>query len=160
MVGCVAWLALLLSLAALVLAWAAFRHSGGRLDALLDERGAALDGMVGLGAARDAVGRGERAARWRAALAAAETRLEGRRAELEARRDLAGARQEIDSVRRDLARAFADAGAAARSRWQTLDGDLDRLDRQLRDGSSQALSTLDGVVERIRNALGGDGGRR
>ena len=125
MVGCVAWLALLLSLAALVLAWAAFRHSGARLDGLLDDRGAALDGMIGLGAARDALGRGERAARWRSAL------------------------------------AFADAGAAARSRWQTLDGDLDRLDRQLREGSSEALATLDGVVERIRHVLGGGaGGRR
>lgn len=155
MAGCVAWLALLLSLAALVLAWAAFRHSGARLDALLDERGAALDGMIGLGGAREALGRGERAARWRAALAAAETRLQGRRAELETRRDFAGARQEVDAVRADLARAFADAGAAARLRWQALDGDLDRLDRQLREGSSEALATLDGVVERIRHALGG-----
>jgi hypothetical protein len=157
-VGCVAWLALLMSLAALVLAWAAFRHAGGRLDALLDERGAALDGMIGLGAARDALGRGESAARWRAALEEAEARLQGRRAELETRRDLAGARHEVDAVRADLARAFADAGAAARARWQTVDGDLDRLDRQLREGSSEALSTLDGVVERIRHALAGAGG--
>jgi hypothetical protein len=157
MAGCVAWLALLLSLVALVLAWAAFRHSGARLDALLDERGAAPDGMIGLGEAHDELGRGARAARWRVALAEAETRLQGRRAELETRRDLAGARQEVDAVRTDLARAFADAGAAARLRWQALDGDLDRLDRQLREGSSEALVTLDGVVERIRHALGGGG---
>jgi hypothetical protein len=157
-VGCLAWLALLVAVAALLLAWTAFRRAGGRLDEVLPGRGAALEGAVGLGAARDALERGKREAAWRAALAEAEARLLARRTEIETNRGQAAAAQEVDAVRRDLAHAFADAGTAARWRWQALDDDLERLDRQLREGSSRALSTLDGVVDRIRSALGGDGG--
>jgi hypothetical protein len=158
-VGCVAWLALLVALAALLLSWMAFRRSGGRLDELLHGRGAgaAQEGAMGLAAARDALGRGEREVEWHAALAQAEARLAGRRAEIETRRDVEAARREVDGVRRDLARAVDDAGAAARTRWQALDDDLGRLDRELREGSSRALATLDGLLGRIRGALGGGG---
>jgi len=157
-VGCAAWVALLLAAAALLLAWSAYRRTGGRLQDLLHGGGAAPV-VVGQppGPAHDALWRGKREVEQRAALTEAEARLLARRTEVEANRDYALARQEVDSVRRDLARAFGDAEAAARARWQAVDDELQRLDAQLREGSSRAVATLDGAVARIRGALGGGG---
>jgi hypothetical protein len=154
-VGCVAVLALLVALAALLLAWSAFRRTGGRLDDWLHRPGAAVDDALSrpLAGARDALGRSRRQADREAALAKAAGVLAEQRAEVETRRDLGTVRQRVEAVRQDLMRAFADAGSAARARWQEIDADLERLDAQLRQGSSRALSTLDGLVERMRNAL-------
>jgi hypothetical protein len=154
--GCVAWLALLLALAALLLAWSAYRRSGGRMNDWMQRPGEAVQDALGrpLDGARDALGHGRRETERQAALARAGAALAEQRGELEARRDLGAVRARVEAVRDDLARAFADAGATARARWRALDADLERLDAQLHEGSSRALATLDGLVERIRGALG------
>jgi hypothetical protein len=155
--GCIAWLALLLAVAALALAWLAFQRTGGRLEDLRHAGGEAVAGAAErpLATARDALGGGGLEAERRTALTEAEARLAARRAELEANLGYAAARQEVESVRRELARTFDNAGTAARLRWQALDGDLARLEQQLRERSSRAVATLDEVIGKLRHVLGG-----
>jgi hypothetical protein len=155
--GCIAWLALLLAAVALAVAWLAFQRTGGRLQDLQHVGGEAVAGAAErpLARARDALGLGGLEAERRTALAEAEARLAARRAELQANLGYAAARHEVESVRRDLARTFDNAGTAARLRWQELDGDLARLDQQLRERSSHAVATLDEVISRLRSVLGG-----
>lgn len=158
--GCVAGLALVLAVAALLLAWSAYRRTGGRLDRLsvdIDPIADAADRPAG--GVRDALDQGRRQVERQTALAQAEARLTALRGEAASGRGLAAVEGEVAQVRGDLARAFAGAGDAARDRGQSLDRDLEKLGEQVRAGGAQAAAALDKVVERIRAALGGEGGR-
>ncbi|HSN85354.1 MAG TPA: hypothetical protein VL025_01290, partial [Thermoanaerobaculia bacterium] len=77
--GCVAWLALAVAIAALVLAWSAYKRTGGDLDGVLKSVTEDAERSV-RGAAADGSGAVER----QADLAEARVRLLGRRAEVEA----------------------------------------------------------------------------
>jgi hypothetical protein len=126
--GGVAWLALIVSLVALFFSWKAYERSGGRLD-LLDRE----------------VSVGTEAPDWREALAHARERLAEQRDELDS--------GNLDKVREDVARirqSLERAGAGARREWRDLDADLERLEGQLREGSSRARETLDSALEKIR----------
>ena len=126
--GGIAWLALLVSLAALFLSWKAYERTGGRLED--------LDARVSVG---DPVGDPE-PADLREELERARERLtEG---DLEP--------EEVARVRESLARSFRDASADARRGWRELDSDLERLQGQLRQGSSRAKETLDSAVETMK----------
>jgi hypothetical protein len=160
-VGCVAGLALLVAVAALLLAWSAYRRTGGRLDQLsvdIDPIADAADRPAG--AVRDALDQGRRQVERQTALAQAEARLMALRGEAESGRGLAAVEREVARVRGDLARAFAGAGDAAGRRWHDLDNDLEKLDQQLHEGGSRAAAALDHTVERIRAALSGEGAGR
>jgi hypothetical protein len=120
--GGVAWLALIVSLAALFFSWKAYERSGGRLDLLHREV------SVGEEAPPD----------WRQALERARESLAEQRDELEA--------GDVARIRKSLERA----GTGARRGWRDLDADLERLEGQLRQGSSRARETLDSALEKIR----------
>jgi hypothetical protein len=136
--GCIAWLALLLSIAALFLSWKAYERTGGDLRQVL-----ATDLGEAEGAAAEEQEEG-------AGLAEARARLLARRAEVAARENLRQVQDEVAEVRADLRRTFAEAGAEARQSWREVDADLQRLETQLREGSAKAIETLDGAVERMR----------
>lgn len=124
----IAWLALLVSLAALFLSWKAYERTGGRLED--------LDARLSVG---EPVGDPE-PADWREELERARERLtEG---DLEP--------DEVARMRESLARSFRDASEGARRGWRELDSDLERLQGQLREGSSKAKETLDSAVEKIK----------
>ena len=72
-------------------------------------------------------------------------------------RNLDQVRRDVADIRARLERSFANAGAVTKDRWRGLDGDLDRLETQLKDGGSKALSTLDSALEKIRRQTGEDG---
>lgn len=142
----VAWLALIVAILALFLAWSAYRRTGGDLDSLLQDvsedagrrvRGAAEEGT-------DAVER-------QAELAEARGRLLRRRAEVEADRNLQKVREDVAEVREDLERAYRNAGEGAKARWRDVDAELERLEARLRDGGARALESLDSAVEKIRD---------
>ena len=122
--GGIAWLALLVSLAALFLSWKAYERTGGRLQD--------LDTEVSVGDPEPA--------EWREELARARERL--RKGDLEP--------EEVARMRESLKRSFRDAGEDARQGWRELDRDLERLQGQLREGSSRAKETLDSAVEKMK----------
>ena len=122
--GGIAWLALLISLAALFLSWKAYERTGGELKD--------LDARVSVGDPEPAD--------WREELERARERLtEG---DLEP--------EEVARMRESLSRSFRDASADVRRGWRELDSDLERLQGQLRDGSSRAKETLDSAVEKMK----------
>jgi hypothetical protein len=122
--GGIAWLALLVSLAALFLSWKAYERTGGRLQD--------LDASVSVGEPGPAD--------WREELERARERLS--RGDLEP--------EEVARMRESLARSFRDASADARRGWRELDSDLERLQGQLRQGSSRAKETLDSAIEKMK----------
>ena len=132
--GGVAWLALLVALAALFLSWKAYERSGGTLK----------DDLAFLDTETEASGD------WRDDLARARERLLERRDEVESEEDLAGVQRDVARIRESLERSFKGGGAEAREGWRELDADLERLQDQLRERSSRALETLDSAVEKMK----------
>jgi hypothetical protein len=122
--GGIAWLALLISLAALFLSWKAYERTGGRLED--------LDTRVSVGDPEPAD--------WREELDRARERLT--QGDLEP--------EEVARMRESLSRSFRDASSGARRGWRELDADLERLQGQLREGSSRAKETLDSAVEKMK----------
>jgi hypothetical protein len=140
--GCVSWLALVVALAALFLAWSAYRRTGGTFDQVTAgvrdlDRSFKVDGVGGDG-------------EWRSALEKARERLQGHRPEVESERNLEQVRRDVEQIRESLARAFQGTGEVSKGKWRDLDGDLERLQAQLREGGSRALSTLDEAVEKMK----------
>ncbi|HKV11965.1 MAG TPA: hypothetical protein VJ725_27720 [Thermoanaerobaculia bacterium] len=154
--GCVAWLALAVAVAALVLAWSAYRRTGGELNGLW--KGVREDAERSVrGAAEDGSGAVER----QADLAKAKAKLLGRRAEVEADRNLEQVRRDVEEIRASLERTYENAGSGARERWRGLDAELAKLETRLKEGSAKAVESLDSAVEKIRGEEeeSGDGGK-
>lgn len=127
--GGVAWLALLVSLAALFFSWKAYERSGGRLDDIQ-----VLNTEVEVG--------DESPPDWRAALEEARETLD------HARENLGG--DDVARVREKLARSFRTAGEGAKRGWRDLDSDLERLQAQAEKGSSRAKETLDETLDKMK----------
>lgn len=142
--GGVAWLALIVAILALILAWSAWRRTGGDLDSLLQDVSEDAERRV-RGAAEEGSGALER----QTELAQARARLLGHRAEVEADRNLQGVREDVAEIREDLERTYRNAGEGARARWRDLDAELERLEARLREGSARAVESLDAAVEKI-----------
>lgn len=140
--GGVAWLALIVALAALFLAWRAYERTGGDLDDIL---------RMPVGERREPTGVGEATAAMeeQTDLVQARGRLLARRTEVAARRNLEQVQEEVAEIRDELRRAYRDAGGQAREGWRQLDADLQRLESQLRDGGSRAVETLDSALDRM-----------
>jgi hypothetical protein len=136
----VAWLALLVALAALFLSWKAYQRTGGALEDILH---------APVGEAEETVDR-------ESDLAEARARLLQRRGEVAAERNLRQVQEDVAEMREGLARSFRDAGEEARQGWRDVDVELERLEAQLREGSARAVETLDSAVERMKEI--GDGG--
>jgi hypothetical protein len=141
-------LALLVAIVALIFSWAAYRRAGGDLKEVWSDatRGAA-DFRVGIG---DDVEQ-------QADLARARDRLLGHRAEVATDRNLDQVRRDVADIRAKLERSFGKAGAVTKDRWRGLDGDLGRLETQLKEGGSKALATLDSALDKIRRQTGEEG---
>lgn len=142
-----AWLALIVALAALWIAWSAYRRTGGTFDTLVASPiAAATEEKPSAEAPADA-GTGD----WRQALTEARERLLSRRDEVREDRDLEAVQRDIAEIRAALERAWRGAGEA-QEKWQDLDAELERLQGQVRDGSEKAQETLDGLVQRMKDA--------
>ncbi len=102
--GGVAWLALLVSLAALFLSWKAYERTGGELGELR-------------------VSGTESGSDWGEDLDRARERLLERRGDVESEEDLEGVRRDVAEIRENLERLSEDAGSGARERWRSLDAE-------------------------------------
>jgi chromosome segregation ATPase len=139
-------LALLLAALALLVAWAAYKRTGGEIGTVLKDAGVESRGPAG---ADSDLGE------WREDLAQARDRLLGRRAEVAGDRNLDQVRRDVEQVRTSLEQAYQKAGdkaGAAKDQWKDLDADLQRLEGQLKDGGSKALTTLDSAISKLRDA--------
>ncbi|MGH7489636.1 MAG: hypothetical protein ACREMY_29150 [bacterium] len=140
--GCIGWLALLLAGLALLVAWAAYKRTGGEIGNVLKDAGVE---------SRGAAGADSDLAEWQEDLAQARDRLLGRRAEVAGDRNLEQVRRDVEQVRASLERAYQKAGAA-KEQWKDLDANLEHLERQLKDGGTKALATLDQAISKLRDA--------
>ena len=134
--GCAANVALVLAILALILAWTAYRRTGGDLDGLI----------------RDVTGgaSGPEAVEWRGELSEARTRLLAWRPKVEAEENLAQVRRDVTELRESLERTYENAGAGARETWREVDAELERLQARLREGGSDALESLDAAAEKMK----------
>ena len=148
--GCLGKLALVLALLALALAWMAYKRTGGSLDTLLQSPWGDVRGALGPGE-EEAAGDEDRGFDL---IAEARARLQGRRGEVAAERNLEEVRADIEKTREDLRRTYEGASASTRERWRQVDQDLERLETQVRQGSRQAVETLDSAVERLKRWRG------
>src|SRR6185295_2678296 len=142
-----AWLALLVALVSLWIAWSAYRRTGGSFDTLVAN-------PVAAGRASAPPAEAE-SGDWRAALEHARERLLSRRDEVQQDRDLEAVQRDIAEIRTNLERAYHGAGDKAeevRNKWRDVDAGLERLQGQLREGSEKAKATLDGLVRRMKDA--------
>jgi hypothetical protein len=149
--GCLGRLALVLALLALALAWMAYKRTGGSLDTLLKSPWGDIGGVISPGEEEKAAGDEDRGFDL---IAEARARLEKHRGEVEAVRNLEEVRADVEEIREDLRRTYEGASASTRERWTQVDRDLERLERQVRNGSQQAAETLDATVERLKRWRG------
>ena len=137
----VAWLALLVAVAALLLAWSAYKRTGGELRGLW--------GDVTVGTSEGI------------SLAEVRARLQHHRPEVAGERNLLQVREDVAEIRADLESTYRNADAGVREQWRELDAELERLQAQLKDGSSKAVDTLDSALAKLRaGAWKEDDGRR
>jgi hypothetical protein len=126
----IAWLALLVAIAALLLAWSAYKRTGGELRGLWGEVTVGTSEGISLAEVRD--------------------RLQRHRPEVEGERNLQQVRDDVVEIRADLERAYRNADTGVREQWREVDADLERLQAQLKDGSSKAVDTLDSALVKLR----------
>src|SRR5689334_17180862 len=111
--GCMARLALLVAILALILSWAAYRRSGGQLKDVLTDATRGTDLHVGSGG--DSGGEGPAGALDRQAdLLKAQARLLQHRAEVAGDHNLAQVERDVAEVRQSLERSYQNAGSAAK----------------------------------------------
>ena len=142
--GCVGWLALLLAALALLVAWAAYKRTGGEMGSVLKDAGISTDGVAG--------GSDSSLAEWRADLVQAGDRLLESRPKVASEHNLEQVRRDVQEVRASLERAYHKTGSGVREQWKELDADLERLQSQLKEGSTKGLATLDEALSKIRVA--------
>jgi ElaB/YqjD/DUF883 family membrane-anchored ribosome-binding protein len=139
--GCLAALALLVALAALFVAWSAYQRTGGTFGQLT--RGVkSLDRPFDIGE----IGNTD----WKGALDKARERLQEHRPEVEDQRNLEQVRRDVAQIRESLEHAFHGTGTDAKEKWRGLDGDMQKLEAQLREGGSKARATFDEVLEKMK----------
>lgn len=134
--GCGTWLALILAALALIVAWAAYRRTGGELGTLLQDAGIHYESSAEAG--------------WKKDLEEARIRLLKQRPEVAGEGDLAQVRRDVAELRADLDRTYRNTSTAAKEQWKEFDADLARLQGQLEEGRAKALATLDTVLEKTR----------
>lgn len=132
-------LALIVALAALFVAWSAYKRTGGDLDQLIR--------MKAEGSGETAAGE----ASWQDDLARARERLLRRRSDVEEGRDLDQVRREVAEIRGNLESAFDNAGEQAREKWRVMDAELERLQGELGERGSRAKETLDSLLDKMRD---------
>lgn len=138
-----AWLALIVALAALWIAWSAYKRTGGTLDTLVTLP--APEWKAGPPEA----GRGD----WRGALERARERLLDRRDDVGQDRNREQVQREIADIRATLERTYHDAGEGASDTWRDLDAQLERLGDQVREGSETAKGTMEDLLAKMKDAV-------
>jgi hypothetical protein len=122
-------LALLVAMVALVLSWTAYRRSGGEMATI------AKDVVRSAGPAEAHASGPEPAAD--------DPNFEQ-------------VRRQVAELRATLERAYGNATGQTRERWQGIDGDLGRVEAQLKEKSAKGLAELEATLEKLRREAGQD----
>jgi hypothetical protein len=125
-------LALLIAIVALVLSWTAYRRSGGEMATI----------------SKDVV----------RSAGPAETRASGPEPAAPAADDpnLEQVRRQVAELRASLERAYGNATGQTKERWKGIDGDLGRVEAQLKEKGAKGLAELEATLERLRREAGED----
>ncbi len=121
-------LALLIAIVALVLSWTAYRRSGGEAATI----------------AKDVV------------RSAGPAEAHGSGPEPVDDRSLEQVRRQVAELRASLERAYGNATGQTRERWRGIDGDLGRVEAQLKEKSAKGLAELEATLEKLRREAGQD----
>lgn len=136
----VSWIALIVSVAALVLGWAAYNRAGEDLE---DQAAQAVDKVE---AEVDEFGRN---AAQVAARAEARTKLAAIEAKVAVDQSYAASAAEIDALQADVARAYEGAEGEAKEEAAELDREFATLSQQMRNGTADSLTGLANLLNRL-----------
>jgi len=125
-------LALLVALVALVLSWTAYRRSGGEVATIAKD------------VARSAGPADARASGAQPAGPAADDH------------NLEQVRRQVAELRASLERAYGNATGQTRERWKGIDGDLGRVEAELKEKGAKGLAELEATLEKLRREAGED----
>ncbi len=125
-------LAFLMALVALVFSWTAYRRSGGEVATI------AKDVVRSAGPADPHAPGAEPAT-----LATDDPNLEQ-------------VRRQVAELRASLERAYGNATGQTRERWKGIDGDLGRVEAELKAKSAQGLAELAATLDKLRREAGED----
>jgi hypothetical protein len=121
-------LALLVAIVALVLSWTAYRRSGGEVATI----------------SKDVV----------RSAGPAEAHAPG--PEPAGDSNLEQVRRQVAELRESLERAYGNATGQTRERWKGIDGDLGRVEAQLKEKGAKGLAELEATLEKLRREVGAD----
>ncbi|MBI3251226.1 MAG: hypothetical protein HYZ61_05260 [Candidatus Andersenbacteria bacterium] len=133
----IAWIALVVALAALVLAVMIWNRPVGEDTDFDEEAGTQIEETT-----KDAA--------LLAARAQAETKLAAIRAQVATKEGYENALQEAQEARSELAEAYRNASVEAQQEWAEVEVEFDVLEDQLRAKSADALADLDRLINRLR----------
>jgi hypothetical protein len=125
-------LALLIAIVALVLSWTAYRRSGGEVATI------SKDVVRSAGPAEARASGPEPGA-----LPADDPNLEQ-------------VRRQVAELRSSLERAYGSATGQTRERWKGIDGDLGRVEAELKEKGAKGLAELEATLEKLRREAGED----
>lgn len=128
-------LALLVAIVALVFSWTAYRRSGGEMATI------AKDVVRSTGPADARASGTEPAA---SGVPAADDH------------NLEQVRRQVAELRATLERAYGNATGQTRERWKGIDGDLSRVEAELKAKSEKGLAELEATLEKLRREVGED----
>jgi short-subunit dehydrogenase involved in D-alanine esterification of teichoic acids len=137
----VAWIALLVSLAAIGVAWLAYNRTGvnltGDIQTSLEENTREFRAETRLALAK----------------AEARARLLALRADLAARRNWDQAAQEVSEIRGNLNEAYRNAEMETSEEFRGMDTNLEGLERNIRNESAESLEGLQGLIENLQQNI-------
>jgi hypothetical protein len=125
-------LALLTAIVALVLSWTAYRRSGGEVA------------TIGKDVVRSAGPADARASSAEPASPVPDDH------------NLEQVRRQVAELRASLERAYGSATGQTRERWKGIDGDLGRVEAELKAKSAKGLAELEATLEKLRREAGED----
>ncbi len=141
----IAWIALIVAGAALILAVTAYNRAGTDLSTVIEQE--AEQAVEEIDTTAEELERNVNVA---AARAEAVTRLTALRAQVAAEEAGEEAAQEVADIRADLEAAYTETSEQAQQEFSEIDADLEQLENQIRAGSVDALNTLDGLIDLLR----------
>jgi hypothetical protein len=131
-------LAFLMALVALIFSWTAYRRSGGEVATI------AKDVVRSAGPADSRAAGADPASPVSPAAPAADDH------------NLEQVRRQVAELRLTLERAYGSATGQTRERWKGIDGDLGRVEAELKEKSAQGLAELEATLEKLRREAGDD----
>ena len=131
------WIALAISIMALLLAWAAYNRAGIDLEQQIEFQ------LTGI----------RQEIKEQIALAEARIKLNAIRTRVVLRNEYYEARMDVISLRRDLKQSFELAEQESKELWMEIDADLEKLEVELRDESSEALVRIDQIIGKLHSQV-------